>query len=214
MKHLHTIKTVITAALIALAVLVVYGVVSFALSDSWTAWGVGQVLSLSFSLLRWVFFATIPYLIAPIIIYWFLVVMLKNRFIRVAAGIGCVYLFWVFAGGSGLFTWSRFSSAPVGTAIKIIRMAVQIYLLVILVMPRELMNFIGAAAAVIGSVVIYIFPDAPGALDDVAAICTLISMVFVYLNTLALIVKQYSGRVIDKLSALISQRTQRRKYYA
>ena len=79
-------------------------------------------------------------------------------------------------------------------------MSVQIYMLVILVMPSELMSILGTVATVIGSIVIYIFPDAPGALDDIAAVCTLISMVFVYLNTLAMLLKQHSGRVIDRIT--------------
>ena len=57
-------------------------------------------------------------------------------------------------------------------------MSVQIYMLVILVMPSELMSILGTVAAVIGSIVIYIFPDAPGALDDIAAVCTLIINIY------------------------------------
>ena len=95
-----------------------------------------------------------------------------------------------------MFTWGSLST-PLDSAIKIVRMSVQIYLLVILVMPSELMSILGTIAAIIGSIVIYVFPDAPGALDDIAAICALKSMIFVYLNTLAMILKRHSGRVID-----------------
>ena len=185
--------------LIALAVLTVYKIAAFVFSDTWTAWGMGQMFSLFMKLLRWVFFTTILYLIPPIVIYWLLLAMLKNPVIRAAAGVGCVYIFWVIGGGSGLFAWGSLST-PVDSAIKIVRMSVQIYLLVILVMPSELMSIIGTIAAVIGSMVIYIFPDAPGALDDISAVCTLISMIFVYLNTLAMILKRHSGRAIDKFT--------------
>ena len=195
-KHLRTIKNVITGILLVLAGVTAYEITAFVLGDSWSAWGLGQVFSLFVSMLRYVFFATILYLIPPIVIYWVLLAMLKNPFVRAAAGIGCVYLFWVVGGGSGLFTWGSLS-APVDSAVKIVRMSVQIYLLVILVMPGELMSIIGTIAAVIGSMVIYIFPDAPGAMDDIAAVCALISMVFVYLNTLAMVIKQHSGKVID-----------------
>lgn len=205
MKHLQIIKSVIVFALIALAVWTVWNVTAFIFGDSWTAWGLGQILWLFVSLLKYVFFATIFYLIPPILIYWVLLVMLKNPFIRAAAGIGCVYLFWVLGGGSSILSWSSFS-APIDTALKIIRMSLQIYLLIILVMPSELMSIIGTIASIIGSIVIYFFPDAPGALDDIAAVCTLISMVFVYLNTLAMILKQHSGKVIDKISELISRK--------
>ena len=209
MKHIKLIRNIITALLVALAVWTVWKVTAFVFGDSWTAWGLGQILGMFWSLLRYVFFATIFYLVPPILIYLILLVLLRNPFIRAAAGIGCVYLFWILGGGSGLFTWSSLS-APIDTALKIIRMSLQIYLLIILVMPSELMSIIGTIASVIGSIVIYFFPDAPGALDDVAAICTLISMVFVYLNTLAMIIKQHSGKIINKVSELISRKNQRR----
>ena len=196
MKHMRTVSSVITYALIALAVLTAYKVAAFVFSDTWTAWGMGQFFSLFMSLLRWAFFATIIYLIPPIIIYWLLLAMLKNPAVRAAAGVGCVYLLWLIGGGSNLFTWGSLST-PLDSAIKIVRMSVQIYLLVILVMPSELMSILGTIAAIIGSIVIYVFPDAPGALDDIAAICALKSMIFVYLNTLAMILKRHSGRVID-----------------
>ena len=204
MKYLQLVKNAITVALMGLAVWTVYQVTAFALGDSWTAWGLGRLLGMFMSLLRYVFFSTIFYLIPPILIYWVLLFMLKNPFIRAAAGIGCVYLFWVLGGGSGLFTWGSFST-PIDTALKIIRLSLQIYLLVILVMPSELMSIIGTIAAVIGSIVIYFFPDAPGALDDIAAVCTLISMVFVYLNTLAMILKQHSGKVIDRITSYVAE---------
>ena len=210
MKHLRLVRNVITYTLIALAVLTVCRIGAFIFGGSWTAWGLGQVFSLFMTILRRVFFATIFYLIPPILIYWMLLIMLKNPFLRAAAGVGCVYIFWLFGGGSGLFSWGSLS-APVDSAVKIVRMSVQIYLLVILVMPGELMSIIGTIAAVIGSMVIYIFPDAPGAMDDIAAVCALISMVFVYLNTLAMILKQHSGKVIDKISILISGIQSRRK---
>lgn len=199
MKILRGIKYIITAGLIGLAVWTVWQLSAFALGGSWTAWGLGKLLTISVSLLRWVFFATIYSLIPPILIYWGLLFMLRNPVLRAAAGLGCVYLFWVWGGGAEMLTWSGLFT-PIDTVLNIIRMSVQIYMLVILVMPSELMSILGTVAAVIGSIVIYIFPDAPGALDDIAAVCTLISMVFVYLNTLAMLLKQHSGRVIDRIT--------------
>lgn len=205
MKNLRTVKNVITSILITLAILTAYKIAAFILSGSWSAWGLGQLFSMFVSILRYVFFATILYLIPPVIIYWGLLFMLKNPFVRIMAGIGCTYIFWVIGGGSSLFEWGSLS-APIDSAVKIVRMSAQIYLLVILVMPAELMSILGTIAAVIGSMVIYIFPDAPGTLDDISAVCALISMVFVYLNTLATIIERHSGKITDTLTQIFTKR--------
>ena len=205
MKNLRTVKNVITSVLIALAILMACKIAAFIFGGSWSAWGLGQLFSMFVSMLRYVFFATILYLIPPVIIYWGLLLMLKNPFVRAVAGIGCVYILWVIGGGSSLFEWGSLS-APIDSAVKIVRMSAQIYLLVILVMLAELMSILGTIAAMIGSMLIYIFPDAPGALDDISAVCALISMVFVYLNTLAMILKRYSGKVTDKLMQIFTKR--------
>ena len=204
MKYLRLAKNVITYALIALAVFTVYKVAAFMLSDSLSSWGLGQLLKLFAVMLRYVFFATILYLIPPVLIYWVMLAMLKNPFVRVAAGIGCVYIFWIIGGGQSLFAWESLS-APLDSAIKIVRVSAQIYLLVILVMPSELMSILGTVAAIIGSMAIYVFSDAPGALDDISAVCALVSMIFVYLNTLAMVLKQHSGKIISKLTQIFSR---------
>ena len=204
MKYLRLAKNVITCALIALAVLTVYKVAAFMLSDSWSSWGLGQLLKLSAVMLRYVFSATIIYIIPPVLIYCVMLATLKNPFVRAAAGIGCVYIFWLIGGGQSLFTWENLS-APLDSAIKIARVSAQIYLLVILVMPSELMSILETVTAVVGSMVIYVFPDAPGALDDISAVCALVSMIFDYLNTLTMLLKQHSGKIIGKLAQIFSR---------
>ena len=190
------VKWLIVAVLVSLAVFAVWNIASFALGGSWTAWGLGKLLSMFWAMLKYIFFATVLYLVPPIAVYVLLAAMLKNPFLRAASGIGCAYVFWVLSGGSSLFTWGSLY-APLDTALKLIRLSLQIYFLVILVMPPELMSILGTIATVIGSIVIYFFPDAPGALDDIAAVCTLISMVFVYLNTFAMFIKNHADWVLD-----------------
>lgn len=195
MKNLRAAKNVITSLLIALAILTAYKISAFILGGSWSAWGLGKFLGMLLSILRYVFSVTILHLIPPVIVYWALLLMLKNPFVRIMAGIGCTYIFWVIGGVIG-------GGYSINNVMKIIQMSVQIYLLVILIMPAELMSILGTIAAVIGSMVIYIFPDAPGTLDDISAVCALISMIFVYINTLATIIKRYSDKVIDKLTQI------------
>ena len=198
MKYLSFAKKIVVCGLLGLGVYAVWSISVFVFGGSWTAWGLGKVISLVWTMLRFVFSATVLSLLPPIAVYLLLVGMLKNPVLRVASGIGCAYAFWVLGGGASIFTWGSFYT-PIDTVLKMLRLSLQIYFLVILVMPPELMSILGTVATVIGSIVIYFFPDAPGALDDIAAVCTLISMVFVYLNTLASFIKHYAEAVLDFL---------------
>ena len=196
MKYLSFAKKIVVCVLLVLGGYAVWRISVFVLGGSWTAWGLGKVISLVWTMLKFVFSATVLSLLPPIAVYLLLVGMLKNPVLRVASGIGCAYAFWVLGGGAAIFTWGSFYT-PIDTVLKMLRLSLQIYFLVILVMPHELMSILGTVATVIGSIVIYFFPDAPGALDDIAAVCTLISMVFVYLNTLASFIKHYAEVVLD-----------------
>ncbi len=69
-------------------------------------------------------------------------------------------------------------------------------------MSSELMRILGTIAAVVGSMVIYIFPDFSGMFDDISAI----SMIFVYLNRLVVIHKHHSRKVINKLTQIYMKR--------
>lgn len=52
------------------------------------------------------------------------------------------------------------------------------------------MGIIGCIASMVVSMIVFILPDMPGAYDDVAAICTVMAVIFVYINTLAVIIKR------------------------
>ena len=190
------LKKVVVGFLVLLALLVIYNVVSFVFSDGWASWSMGKMLSLFVWMLKTVFFATILYLVLPIIIYLLLETTIQNPILKVAAGVGCIYIFW-WVSGTPSFSWSLLNPLELfAAAMKLVKLAFQTYFLTILVMPQEVMTIIGVIASLIGTVVIYIFPDAPGAFDDIAAIGTLITVVFVYLNTFATLIKRQVGERI------------------
>jgi hypothetical protein len=153
----------------------------------------GKLIGLVVWMLKKVFLATIIYLFPPIIMYCVVNSVTKNIFtnrianilVRAIAGVGSIYIFYLLSGDVTL---------SLKGALEAVKLAFQIYLLVILVMPQEFMMILGTIASVIGSIVIFIFPDLPGAFDDMAAICTLITIIFVYLNTLALFIKRFTGK--------------------
>ena len=52
------------------------------------------------------------------------------------------------------------------------------------------MNIIGCITSVVVSMIVSVMPNMPGAYDDVAAICTVMAVIFGYVNTLAVIIKR------------------------
>jgi hypothetical protein len=145
-------------------------------------------------MLKKVFLATFISLLPPIIVYCIVNSITKNVFAskianalaRLIAGVGSIYIFYLLSGPV------TFSLAGV---LGLIKLAFQIYFLCILVLPSECMMILGAVASVIGSIIIGIFPDLPGTIDDTGAICTLITMVFVYMNMLALLIKRFTAKI-------------------
>lgn len=195
-KYLLLGKKALEVILIALGCVVIYNVASFFAEGSFLSKSVAGILSLFVKMFMYVFTATIPCLFLPIAVYITLHFMIQNKFMRVAAGIGCIYVIWSLSGGLGIFTWGMFST-PIDHVMRAVKLSFQVYFLTLLVMPQELINLIGTIAAIVGSLVIDIFPDLPTSLDDMAAICTLIAMIFVYINTFATFIKQQVGRRID-----------------
>ncbi len=187
---LSYVKKIMLWLFIILALFVIYTAISFFFGDTWGSLGVKKVISIFWYLFKKAFFLTIPSLMLPILIYILLQWTIKNSYLRVIAGIGSLYIFYIINGGLSF-------SAP----IQSLKLAFQVYFLTVLVMPHEMMSFIGAVTCMIGSIIIDFFPDLPGSFDDLGAICTLISMVFMYVNTLATLIKRQIGERIRKFSS-------------
>jgi len=140
-------------------------------------------------MLEKVFWATLPCLLPPILAYFCICLLTDKRIFRLLAGIGAIYLFYTF---SGDITFSLIG------VLNLIKLVFQLYFLLILVVPDIFMNLVNTVTCVIGSIVIYIFPSLPGFLDDLIAICVLITMVFAYINSLAIGVKRVSDWVLER----------------
>ena len=52
------------------------------------------------------------------------------------------------------------------------------------------MGIIGCIASMVVSMIVFFLPDMPGSYDDVAAICTVMAVIFGYINTLVIIIKR------------------------
>ena len=181
-KLSHCAHNFVVGLLIALAMLVIVRTLSFIFSDTWASWSAGKIFSMAISLFIKAFVFTIPSLLLPFLIYIMLQIIVRNSLLRITSGVGCLYIFYLLNGGISV-------TAPVQS----LRLSFQVYFLMVLIMPQEIMTVIGAFACMAGSIIINIFPDLPGTLDDLAAICTLIAMVFIYINTLATFIKRQLG---------------------
>ena len=191
------VKKILAFILVILALVIVYKTISFFFfEDSWTSVSVRKIIGFFWYFLVKAFIFTIPSLILPILIYMVLRYSIKNSFLFVAAGIWSVYLLYWIKGGISFLS-------PIAS----MKLAFQVYFLTILVMPQEMMTFIGAIACMIGSIVIDFFPDLPTSFDDLGAICALISMVFMYINTLATFIKKQVGERCKKFPLPASTRS-------
>lgn len=150
-----------------------------------------KVITWTVSGFFYVIVRTIHLLVVPIAVYLVLEAMIRSSLLRVGAGIGCAYLLWLVSGDLEL---------SLSSATGMLLTFFQIYFLLVLVLPAELITIVGGVVCVIGSAIIYVMPDLPTSLDDVAGICTLISVVFIYVNSIALFIKQRIGPQVHKLA--------------
>ena len=159
--------------LLVLALVVIYkicsGVASLLSGSGIVGAGVGRLIGMFWSLLVWVFFKTVLYLLPPLLVYILIQFLVSHPFLRYAAGIGSIYLFWILSGGFS-FSFSMLLS-PIDTIFRIVRLVFQIYFLAVLVLPNELMNLIGAVGSFLGGLLINAIPvGIPGvSFDDIAA---------------------------------------------
>lgn len=149
--------------------------------SSAASWSTKQIVPMIFWILKKIFFATAPYLFLPIVIYCLVYKFIPNSIIKFFAGLGCVALFYYF---------SDDLSFSLGSVMNWVKTIFQIYFLLILFMPQELFGIIGGLVSAAGAIVIYIFPDLPTYIDDISAISSMILFIFVYINTLAMVIKR------------------------
>lgn len=187
---LYWMKLIPVGILLILCALAAFKVCSFLFRGGLITSSIGDILSSFWWMFKKVFFATIPFLIPPVLAAAIVYTLSVNKILRFLMGVGSVYLFYLF---SGSITFST------DGALSLVRLAFQIYFLILLVIPDVFINVVSAIVCVIGSIVIFIFPDLPGFIDDMAAICVLITMVSAYMNTLAMFVK----KGIDNLTSRI-----------
>ena len=83
----------------------------------------------------------------------------------------------------------------------------QIYLLALWIIPKEVWNITSGFFWMIGSVIITIFPDLPTYFDDLGMIFGLFTFIFIYLHTVALFIQRVVDvKIIEKVRSFYSSR--------
>ena len=82
----------------------------------------------------------------------------------------------------------------------------QIYLLALWIIPKELWNFVSGGVWMMGSVIITVFPDLPSYFDDLGMIFGLFIFVFLYLHSVAMLIQRLvDENVIRSIRKLFSR---------
>jgi hypothetical protein len=193
----RVIRYIFLGVMLLFAGIMLYHLCHFLFRGGIVMAGIWKLLGLMWWMLKKVFWATLPCLIAPIAAYAVIYKSTRNEVLRFIAGLGFIYVFYLFSGDI---------SFSLDSVLNMVKFAFQLYFLILLVIPGTLMIVAGAVASIIGTIIIYILPDLPGVLDDIGAICILIAIVFVYMNTLATAVKKLVCNAWLYADAKLSQR--------
>lgn len=138
----------------------------------------------------------IPYICIPVALYTMCNIATENIITRILMGTGCVCLLWYIS------PEISFSMAGAKNCVKLI---FQMYFLMTLLLPQELVSIIGGIVTTIGVVIIYIFPGLSDSVT-ISLICSMVFLIFVYINTLASIVKRAVNAIIRKTKGLSAEK--------
>ena len=84
-----------------------------------------------------------------------------------------------------------FSNISLSSIFEILIYLMQIYLLLLWTVPREVWNFIGGAFFLLQGIIVLVIPDLPGYFDDFGFITAIFSFIFLYLHTTASLVQRF-----------------------
>jgi hypothetical protein len=176
------LKNIGLGVLFLLGALLIYHICAFIFGGGIVMGSLWKVCGAFWFMFKTAFLATFLSFFLPVAIYALIVYVAGDKTVlRIMAGLGGVYfLYWL----SGDVSFS------LDSALNLVKLAFQLYFLILLVLPEPLVYIAEAVACAIGSIAIILFPDLPGSVDDMGAIGVLITMVLVYMNILKYLVKK------------------------
>lgn len=145
--------------------------------------GLHKIVQALGPLFRELIIASLPYIWPPILIYVliaFLVQSLPQRKFWNLVAVSVFFLYFVFA--VKRYSWENYQ--------QIALLAVQLYLLILWIFPREIWNVIGLLISSILGLIILVAPDLPTAFDDFGIFGAVLAFFLGYLNALASLVQR------------------------
>ena len=140
------------------------------------------------------FLWSLTYIWPPIIVYVIISFITISKMWRFFLGLVALCGFFIFA------YYGFLQHIKISNFYYIFMYIMQIYLLALWIIPKELWNIASGVVWMIGSVIITIFPDLPTYFDDLGMIFGLFIFVFIYLHTIAMIIQRFvDERVVNKI---------------
>ncbi len=140
------------------------------------------------------FLWSLTYIWPPIIVYVIISFITISKMWRFFLGLVALCGFFIFA------YYGFLQHIKISNFYYIFMYIMQIYLLALWIIPKELWNIASGVVWMIGSVIITIFPDLPTYFDDLGMIFGLFIFVFIYLHTIAMIIQRFvDKRVVNKI---------------
>ena len=140
---------------------------------------------------------SLAYIWPPIVIYIIISFITISKMWRFFLGFVALCGFFIF------IYYGFLQQIKISNFYNIFMYIMQIYLLALWVVPKELWNIAGGIVWMIGSLIITIFPDLPTYFDDLGMIFGLFVFVFIYLHTVAMIVQRFvDERVVTTIRSL------------
>ena len=189
---------VIKTSIILIGLYLIYAAITVLVSGNWSA------LQTIFSGLFKVIHFCIPYLLIlitkslffiwpPILAYMLIGIITTSRcwrfFLCLSVLASAIILLNRLVFSHIDFSFNTLQQVP-----NIFLYIMEIYLLLLWTVPRELWNFIGGFLLAIQSLIVTVMPDLPSYFDDLGMILAIFAFIFLYINTIASIIQ----RIIDE----------------
>jgi len=172
-------------------------------SGNWNA--LGKVLTI----IMWIVAFAVPYFLKlvtlslaylwfPVIVYAAIALITTSKWLRFYLSLVALSIFMLVLMKTVLPSLS-FTDVP-----SVLIYIMQVYILLLWTLPRELWNFLGAIVLTVKSAIVTLFANIPGPWDDLGIVLAIFAFIFLYIHTLAsLLQRLIEGRLIIRMRTSI-----------
>lgn len=214
-----TLRAIKTAAVL-IGLYLIYAAATVLISGNWTALqkvvsGSSKVIGFCLPYLMILVTKSLLFLWPPILAYMLIGILTTSRWWRfylcLSALAAAILLLNKFVFSQLDLSFDTLKQVP-----DIFLYIMQVYLLLLWTVPREVWNFVGGIIFAIQSLIVTVMPDLPTYFDDLGMILAIFTFIFLYINTIASVIQRIiDERVIRRsrqVVATIIKNTPLRKY--